>query len=178
MKKTFLALCAASLILTGCGSHQTVPAVEQAKLSDKFQLKNVSLTLTESVTPKTEYHSEGEFQTLIQSGIQQNLTQADLLTSDTSANSIDIKITYHRQFMFDGTPFPADALRYPGFDYVINVTDGDKTIRTITRNNLVFNGGFFTNLKALFGGLNEKDDELIFITALNKKLAKEIQSLK
>ncbi|MCP5325223.1 MAG: hypothetical protein H7A09_02710 [Oceanospirillaceae bacterium] len=177
MKNIFLALCAASLFLTGCGSHQTVPAVEQAKLSDKFQLKNVSLTLTESVTPKTEYHSEGEFQTLIQSGIQQNLTQADLLTSDTSANSIDIKITYKRQFMLDATPFPADALRYPSIDYVINVTDGDKTIRTITRNDFMFRGGIFTPFKIMFGVLNEKDDESIFITALNKKLAKEIQSL-
>ncbi|WP_028113395.1 hypothetical protein [Ferrimonas kyonanensis] len=178
MKKLVLTFGIACFLLigfTGCSSTPDKPVV---KTTEKFNIDDISLTVTQLVTPDIEYHTNKEIQNLVAEGIKSNLEAAKLITSDSSMNSLEIKMTYHRRFVGDETPIPSDSLGYPTFDYDINVKDGDKLLTTISKKNLVYKGSFAMNLKVMGGLLRDKSDETVFIEALSSTVAKSIEELK
>ncbi|MBB1269117.1 hypothetical protein [Shewanella sp. SR44-3] len=178
MKKVVLTLGMTCLLLAGLSGCSSTPKQAAVQTTEKFNLGNISLTVNQFVTPEIVYHSHDEIKDLVVAGIKSNLKQADLITTDTTMNSLDIVMIYNRRFVGDATAIPSDSLAYPIYDYEIKVKDGDKLLTTISRKNLVFNGGFAMNLKLMGGLLRDKSDETVFIEALSKTVAKSIQELK
>lgn len=172
--KTWI-ICLVVIGTVACSGTPLKPAIET---SEKFNVKNIKLSVVELVKPDIEYHTESEIQDLVIKKIKSNLAQANLISEDKSMNSIDITMTYHRRFVGDQTPIPSDSLGYPIFDYEIVVKDGDKLLTTLSKKKLTYQGGFMMNLKVIAGQLREKSDENPFIEALSNSISESIKSLK
>jgi hypothetical protein len=183
MKKivlTFGLACFLLAGLSGCSNTNRSSATAQPSVqtTEKFNIGNISLTVNQMVTPEIEYHTNEEIQELVAAGIKANLYQAGLITTDTTMNSLEIVMTYDRRFVGDETPIPSDSLAYPFFSYDIKIKDGDTLLTTISKKNLIFNGGFAMNLKVMGGLLREKSDETVFMDALSRTVVKSIKEFK
>jgi len=164
--------------LSGCSSTNNPVDKPIVQTTAKFNFNDISLEVVELVSPDIKYHTKSEMKAIVLKQVKTSLEEANLLTNDSSMNSLDIKITYHRRFVGDETPIPSDSLGYPSFDYEINVNDGDKLLTTVSRENLKYQGGFAMNLKVIAGLLREKSDETVFIEALSNAIVKSIKQLK
>lgn len=177
MKKITLAFGVACFLLIGLSGCSSTPDKPVIKTTEKFNVEDISLEVVQSVSPEIEYHTSNEIKTIVSNGILTNLKNSNLITSDSAMNSLEIRIIYHRTFVGGATPFSLDSLAYPIFDYVINVKDGDKLLRTISRKNLIFTGGLAMDLKAVAGLLRDKSDEIVFMEALSRTVVKSIEQL-
>ena len=91
MRKLSIAIgliCLILIALTGCSSQKStkssVDKANRVKLTDQFKLNDISVTVTQKVTPEIQYHTEEEIQNLVESGIKKYLEKANLLTTDIS----------------------------------------------------------------------------------------------
>ena len=184
MKNVFIALSIFFLMFVGlasCSSQHSAKShtekADRVKLTEQLRLNEVSLKVSQKVTPDIQYHSEEEIRKLTESGIKGYLEKANLLTADVNANSLEISIDYHRRFMGDETPIPSDSLGYPLFDYEIRFMDNDKVLTTIKKNRLQFKGNLGMNLKVMAGALRDKSYELQFIDVLARSIADNIEKM-
>lgn len=169
-------------VITGCSSKSSAPSdaerVKQFNLTDQFKIDSISVTVTQLVTPDIQYHTDDEIQNMVTAGIKNNLEQANMVTSDNDANSLDIKIKYQKRFMGDETPFPSDALAYPNFSYDIDIKKRDNVLTTISRSNLTCQGSLEMNFKMMANQLKEKSYETQFIGVVVRAISKNIKDLK
>lgn len=161
---------------SGCGGS-TKSIIPSVKTTEQIKINSFSLSVKQLVTPEIAYHTEKEIRDLIEEKVISQLKEINLLTSDNRANSLDIRITYHRKFVGDATPFPSDSLAYPIVDFEIKLNDGEKVLKTISRKDLRVNGGFVMNLKVMGGTLREKSDEDYFIDVLSNTITEFIKQL-
>ena len=179
MKGNLLISTIILLLVVGCSSSPTklTPSI---KTTDKFRINSISLNLVQTVTPEIVYHTEKEISDIVIAKIKNMLNKEKLLSDNKAMTSLDIKMTYHRTFVGDGTPFPSDSLRYPEFDFEITVKDGvnGKLLATITRKDLVYSGNFFDHLQVAAMMFRDKSYEIPFMEVLSNTIVEYIKDMK
>ena len=174
MHKIMLKMVVCSLLVVGIVGCSNTSMV---KTTDQLYVENISLTLTESVTPDIEYYKEEEVQKIFEDTLIKHLQEDNLLTLDKTQNSLNIEIIYHRQFAGDGTPFPSDSLRGPRISYTISVKDGNKVLTNINRTGLEYVGNMIMKLKIGSYLMREKSDEDALIEGVAEMIAEDIENL-
>ncbi|MDR2081672.1 MAG: hypothetical protein LBP54_07310 [Campylobacteraceae bacterium] len=169
---------ALSALFLGCGGSS--PNTPNLPVTKQFRFDGISnFELRQLHNATIVYHTAEEIEALLNEKITKFLVEKRLLTSDENANILEISLVYFKRFMGDETPVKSDSLGYPLFGYNIKVLDNNQTIlREIDRRDLIFKGGFATNVKALAGQLREKEDELQFIDAFAETVTKSIEKIK
>ncbi len=161
--------------ISGCGA--TTPSVPQVKTSEKFQLNEVSLNVTQLVQPKITYHTEEELKMMLNKKLHSLLKENNLLSTKKSMNTLVINVIYKRKFVGDETPLPSDSLAYPHYQYTINVKNDSKSLLKIKKDELTYKGGFTLNLQVMAGTLRDKKYEIQFIDALANTIFEDIKQL-
>ena len=174
MHKIMLRIVACSLLVVGLVGCSTTPMI---KTTDQLYIENISLTLTESVTPDIEYYSQEEMQKIFEDVLTKRLKEENLLTLDNTQNSLSIEIAYRRQFAGDGTPFPSDSLRGPRIGYTIIVKDGSKVLTKENQFGLEYVGNMLMKLKIASYTMREKSDEDALIKGVAAMIAEDIEDL-
>ncbi len=168
-------------IMTGCAATQVLktskPEAAKVVLTNKFQLTNVSLDLSELIDAGTAYHTQEELQEMLRKALKKLLAEKNLITDDKRANSLVIHVNYERRFVGDKTPIPSNALAYPHYAYRIEVMDHDKALTGVTQDTKRFKGGLAMSKQVITKSLNDKRYENTFINAVAKDIFRSIQSL-
>ncbi len=180
MKRLGIALLFLAVI-TGCSATQE-PKVAKSEapkvvLSNKFQLHNATLHLSELIDAEASYHTEKELQELLNMQLKRLLENKKLLTQDKRANTLVITVNYERRFVGDKTPMPSHALAYPSYAYSIDVMDHKKLLTGMTQKKKSFKGGLAMSKQVITKALNDKRYENTFINALARDIVKSIQAL-
>jgi hypothetical protein len=164
----------ALLTLIGC-SEIVKPTV---KVGNQFKVGQVSLTVSQRITPVITYHTEAELQRLLSQKLKILLEQRGLLSHQPMVNSLSIQVQYQRNFLDDQTPNPSNALAYPQYNYDIKVMHGVQELARIAEKNRVFKGRFIMNIDVLAGRLDKKSDEIVFIDKLAKEIVRSVEKIK
>jgi len=159
----------------GCSSTPEKPKLQT---TDKFVVSDVSVTLSQTREPGIEYHSQDALEGLFVEKISEKLKANNLLTDDASANALDIKIKYRRQFIGDATPIPSDSLRSPAVSYEIYIKDGEKLLATVSRREFEYIGGMAVRLKLLAGQSRSKSDEAALVDGVSGSIVGKIKEMK
>jgi hypothetical protein len=163
------------VLLSGCGTTQ--PDIPTVKTTKYFNIKNVSLHLTQKVKTDIVYHTQKELQELLKNDIEKKLADKNLLSNDASMTKLVIDVSYTRHFVGDATPMSSDSLAYPNMNYTIKAYDGKKLLTTIEKKDLTYQGGFAMNLQVIAGTLRDKKYELDFINALANTIVNNIEEI-
>jgi len=164
-----------TVLFSGCGTTQ--PEVPKIKTTKYFNIKNVSLHLTQKVKTDIVYHTQKELQELLKNDIKKKLTNKGLLSHDISMTNLSIDVDYTRHFVGDATPISSDSLGYPNMNYTIKAYDGKKLLTTIKKRDMTYQGGFAMNLQVMAGTLRDKKYELEFINALANTIVNNIEEM-
>jgi hypothetical protein len=162
-------------LFVGCSSTPEKPKI---KTTDKFIVSGVSVTLSQTREPSIEYHSQDEIEALFSEKISEKLKSNNLLADDDSANALDIKIKYRRQFMGDGTPLPSDSLRGPLVSYEVYIKDGETLLTTVSEGDMEYYGKMAVRLKLLAGQLRSKSDEISLVDSVSGNIVEKIKQMK
>lgn len=168
-------MAGAILALVGCSSGAVKSTAE---VGNQFKVAQVSLTVSQRITPVIIYHTEAELQHLLAQKLKELLAQRGLLSHQARVNSLSIQVQYQRNFLDDQTPNPSSALAYPQYDYDIKVMHGTQELARIAEKNRVFKGRFIMNIDVLAGRLDKKSDEILFIENLAKEIVRSVEQLK
>lgn len=174
-KRAILAVMA-MFMLTGCTSTST-PNTPEFPTTKQFKFEAITLYFAETHFAKIVYYTDKELEVLLNTKIIELLKEKNLLSNDPNMNKLEIRASYIRTYVGDGTPFPSDALRYPVCNYRIEISDNSNILRVVDRRNLTYNGGFFMNLQGLSTGLRDKKYELEFIEAFANTIVESIEKL-
>ena len=179
MKRNILLSIVIIFGLAGCGSSP-VKLTPSIKTTEKFRINSISLKLVQTVTPEIVYHTEKEISDIVIAKIKDKLNKENLLSDNKAMTSLDIKMTYYRTFVGDGTPFPSDSLRYPEYAFEIVVKDGisGKLLATINRDNLAYSGNFFDHLQVAAMTFRDKSYEIPFMEVFANTIVEYIKDMK
>ncbi|MBN1839440.1 MAG: hypothetical protein JW802_05290 [Campylobacterales bacterium] len=174
--KSFAIAMVMALMFIGCGgtNHPNIPEVS---LTKQFRFEKVSFHFYESRKSGIVYHTAQELESILNARILELLKEKNLLSNDKNMNQLIIDATYERVYVGDATPLPSDALRYPGYSYKLEVSDGTKVLKTIDRKGLTYKGGFAMNLQIIGATLRDKKYELEFLEAFAQTIVNSIEKL-
>lgn len=163
-----------TMFIVGCGATQ--PSIP--KTTEQLQVGKIDFNFKEYHEAEIQYHTKEELEKLFKTDLLNKLNEKGLIDNDTNESDIvNITANYTRRFVGDATPFPADSLGYPDYDYTIEVLRGSKSLGKIHQDKLVFKGGVVMNAQVVVGALRDKKYEVDFIEAYTNKLVDEISDL-
>ena len=173
IKKTVIGI--GFVFLVGCSG---IGVKSDVTIGDQFKMGDVSLIVSQNITPNITYHTEAELQQILSQKIKALLEQRGLLSHQPVANALAIQVVYHRNFLNEQNDKSSIALAYPNYDYEIKVMDGVTKLTQVTQKNRVFKGRFIMNIDVLAGRLKKKSDEVVFIEGLAKDIVRSVQQIK
>ena len=177
MKKTIIVTILTMLpfVFTGCSSLQ--PSSPKITTTKQVQIGSIDFNLHQKHQATIKYHTKEELEKLFRDELVKKLQDKNLIAKDLNADVINLKANYSRRHPGDETPFPSDALAYPIYSYNINITRSGKSLETISRDRLTYQGGFAMNLEVIATTLRDKKYEIEFIEAFVNGIVKEIENL-
>jgi|APHig6443717497_1056834.scaffolds.fasta_scaffold01074_8 hypothetical protein len=178
MKKVIMlaTLVIAGTLFTGCGSKS--PQVSSEPVSEKLRLEKVTLKLTQKYGTKLQYQSSEELEKRINGKIAALLNEKGILSNDASSDALNINVNYNRRFVGQDSFFKTESLMPPLIAFDIHILKNGKEIRTFKAENLVYNGGFFSNLGTIAGANRTNEYENNAVDTLAHNIVKEVEKLK
>lgn len=161
--------------LVGCGSEQ--PSVPQKSISKKFVFSGIEFKFKSKHTPKIKYQSPSDVKKRLNANIMNALKEKNLLTNDKVSDKLNISVVYQRRFVGEDL-VATDSLMPPLVGYDINITKNGETLRSVSRKDLVYNGGFFSNLKTIVGANRDNSYENDAIDSLSKNIIESLEELR
>lgn len=176
--KSKLFLIFLTIALASCASGgSSIKNKLNIKVSERFNLSSVTLSLTQKHKAEIQYHTEKELESLLKKKLIELLEDENLLSSDSSNTSLSISTNYKRTHPGEATSIPSDALAYPIMSYDIKLMHDGKLTSVASLENQTFNGGFVMNLQVVAMTLREKSYEVEFIEGLAKSIVDSISNL-
>ena len=165
-------------VFIGCSQKST----EQLEpIGNKFKFEKINLNFTQTYFPKTKtYQTQEDVERKLNEEILKNL-KANNLLDNNSIEELIISIDFIRIFMGQDMPFEAmrsDTIGSPKLGYDIKISKNGKILRNLVRTNLIYDAGFFKNIKhiAMLDEANERENGAI--EALGKDIVEQIKSFK
>ena len=163
--KRILALLLGVLFLVGCGSSQP-----KVPLAGKYKFEGISYTHVQHHEPKKfSYQSKEAVEQKYNEQILEGLTKANLLDQNSS-DELKIKIIHHRAFVGEATFIKTDRVGGIFLVLSIEVLKNGEVLRSYHTDELMYDPGFFGNLKTIAGQNTDDSLENDAIKAMVKKI--------
>lgn len=176
---TWIMIILSVFLFVGCSS--TTPQVPQEPMSEKFQFEKITFQFDQKYPTKIQYQSPAELEKRINDKFVTLMSEKGLLSSVSSMNTLKINVHYMRRFV--GQDFPiqsmqSESLMPPLMAFDIHVIKDNKEIRTIQASDLIYNGGFLSDLSVIAGANRDNEYENKAADALAKEIVTRIEKLK
>jgi len=165
-------------LFVGCGQKVTEPL---EPIGNKFKFEKITLNFTQTYFPKTKtYQTKEDIERKLNEAISKNLELNNLL-DNSSIEELVISVDLIRIFQGQDLPFEAmrsDTIGSPKLGYDIKIVKNGKILRSLVRTDLIYDAGFFKNIKHI-AMLDEGDErENGAIEALGEDIVEQIKSFK
>ena len=151
--KRILGVIFTALVFIGCSQPKQL-----APLDGKYKFDGIEYVHIQHHQPtKFKYQSQQEVEKKYNEQILDRLKNANLLDQNSS-NVLKIKITHRRQFVGEATFAKTDRVGGIFFRLSIEVLKNGEILRSYHTNDLMYDPGFFGNLKTIAG--QNTDDSL------------------
>ncbi|WP_103630818.1 hypothetical protein [Campylobacter concisus] len=163
--KRILALLLGVLFLVGCGSSQP-----KVPLAGKYKFEGISYTQVQHHEPtKFLYQSPKMVEKKYNKQITEALIKENLL-DPSSSDELKIKITHRRGFVGEATFVKTDRVGGIFLILSIEVLKNGKVLRDYHTDELMYDPGFFGNLKTIAGQNTDDSLENDAIKAMVRKI--------
>lgn len=180
MKKAIIwtMLIMSAFLFEGCGGK--TPQVPLEPMSEKLKFEKITFHFDQAYPTKIQYQSPDELEKRVNNKITALMREKGLVSNDTSMDILKINIQYFRRFVGQDLPLASlqtESLMPPLMAFDIHVLKGDHEIRTITASNLIYNGGFLSNLSVMAGANRDDEYENKAADALAKEIVDRVEKL-
>ena len=172
MKKilNYVIIAFIAIIITGCASGSGQPL---EPIGESFKFEKITLDFKQKHFPKTKtYQTKDDVERKLNEEIVKNLKEYNLI-NNTSSEELFILVNWQRIFMGEEMPFESmrsDKIGSPKLGYDLKIIKNGKVLRNISRKNLIFDAGFFNNLKHITMQDEADERENAAIKALSKDI--------
>ena len=165
MKRIFVLLLGV-LFFVGCSSSQP----KLPPLAGKYKFEGIEYIHVQRHEPKKfSYQSKEEVEKKYNEQILEGLTKANLLDQNSS-NVLKIKITHRRGFVGEATFVKTDRVGGIFLVLSIEVLKNGEILRDYHTDELMYDPGFFGNLKTIAGQNTDDSLENDAIKAMVRKI--------
>ncbi|MDN5104862.1 hypothetical protein O8C79_06100 [Aliarcobacter butzleri] len=181
MKMKVLSYIVVAFLVTffvGCSEKSAEPL---EPIGNKFKFEKINLNFTQTYFPKTKtYQSREDVERKLNEEITKNLKINNLIDNN-STEELVIIVDLKRIFQGEDLPFESmrtDTIGSPRLGYDIKIIKNGKILRSLVRTNLIYDAGFFKNIKhiAMLDEANERENGAI--EALGKDIVEQIKDFK
>ncbi|RBQ30635.1 hypothetical protein CRU92_11480 [Arcobacter sp. FW59] len=150
-------------------------------IGNSFKFDKITLNFTQTYFPQTKvYQTKEDIELKLREEVLKNLKINNLFDINSTEELI-ISIDFIRIFMGQDMPFEAmrsDTIGSPKLGYNIKLIKDGRVLRSLVRTNLIYDAGFFKNIKhiAMLDESNERENGAI--EALGKDIVEQIKSFK
>lgn len=166
------------ILFIGCSSKSTEPL---EPISNSFKFEKITLDFEQNHFPKTKtYQSKEDIEKKLNNEILKNL-KLNNKYNEKETDELVIEINFRRIFIGEDLPFESmksDTIGSPKLGYDIKIVNKGKVLRSLVRTNLIFDPGFFGNLKTIAMMNTDDVHENSAIEALGKDIAEQVKEFK